>query len=102
MFLGRTIRSKGAERSVPEARVNECLLLHQQCNWGIADEEARAIMNEQLIHGGRVLSAWQIDPAKPADGADVNTFWIVTDGPESPDYPKTGILTTVLLPSEYA
>jgi len=101
VFLGRTVITPAVEERVPVDRLNECLALHQQGNWGIVDAADRALNNEQLLEDGRVMSSWQIDVTKPSDGCDDNAFWIITDGSAAINYAQTGIITTVLLPEDY-
>jgi hypothetical protein len=49
--------------------------------------------NHAIEDGGRILSAYPIDPAKPCKGFGDNTLWIITEGDRS--------ATTFLLPEEY-
>jgi hypothetical protein len=63
------------------------LLRHRSGDYGDLCEEDCKVNEEALKHGGRIFSSY-----KTADGVK---FWIITEGEGS------GIVTTVLLPSEY-
>ena len=52
-----------------------------------------ATNDEAVSEGLRILSAYAIDPAKPAKGYGENCLWIITEADRS--------ATTFLLPSEY-
>jgi hypothetical protein len=60
---------------------------------GAVCKEDAATNDAALKDGGRLLSAYAIDPAKPCKGWGENTLWIITEADRS--------VTTFLLPSEY-
>jgi hypothetical protein len=53
----------------------------------------KALNDQALVEGERVLSAYAIDESKPAKGYGENCLWIITDRDRS--------VTTFLLPNEY-
>ena len=91
--LGQTVTTRGVLASVPPGRMMDALALHRRGDWGCVCEEDAAANDCALEDGGRVLSAYPIDPAKPAKGSGANVFWIITEADRS--------VTTFLLPEEY-
>lgn len=89
--LGRVMTTPGADSRVSRARILQLLRLHGQGNWGACDEEDAATNERALTAGGRILSVYPIDAARPYDGD--NRVWIITEADRS--------ATTVLLPEEY-
>jgi len=66
---------------------------HQSGDWGCICKDDRAINNAAVKDGSRILSAYPIDPSKPAKGYGDNCLWIITEADRS--------TTTFLLPDEY-
>ena len=95
--LGQVVATPGALEAVPQDRLMECLHRHAAGEWGnTTGDDARA-NDEAVKTGDRILSAWAIDPARPAMGRKAN-FWIIT---EAMDDDGVRAATTVLLPDEY-
>lgn len=91
--LGVVVSTPGAlEASAPE-HLMRCLARHQAGDWGHVCKEDAATNDDALRYGGRLLSAYPIDPAKPCKGWGDNTLWIITEADRS--------VTTCLLPEEY-
>lgn len=89
--LGRLVATPGALTKVANARMRACLVRHAQGDWGDVDADDKRANDYDLTHGGRLLSVYAIDPARPAEGD--NRFWIITEADRSS--------TCVLLPDEY-
>lgn len=70
-----------------------CLQHHASGDWGEVCAEDKAANNRALTDGGRIFSAYPIDPAKPCKGHGGNCLWIITESDRS--------VTTFLLPGEY-
>lgn len=85
---GHVIRTPGALLEMVLAHVSACSLLqrHQRGDFGDVTEADRASNLRAIADGGRVLSSYAIS-------RDV-CIWVITDGDR--------LLTTLLLPSEYA
>ncbi|MBN8927619.1 MAG: hypothetical protein J0H19_13455, partial [Rhodospirillales bacterium] len=66
---------------------------HVSGDWGCVCDEDKALNDEAVELGNRILSAYPIDPAKPCEGFGDNCLWIITERDRS--------VTTFLLPSEY-
>jgi hypothetical protein len=73
--------------------MQQCLVRHLGGDWGVVCADDHKSNFNALFSGGRILSAYPIDPAKPCKGFGDNTLWIITEGDRS--------ATTFLLPSEY-
>ena len=71
----------------------QCLTRHAGGDWGLVCKEDAASNDRALKEGGRILSSYALDPAKPSKGFGDNTLWIITESDRS--------ATTFLLPSEY-
>ena len=91
--LGLVVTTAGATESVPYAQMKEGLARHKRGDWGNVCKEDAAENNRSTHEGFRVLSAYAIDPSKPAKGYGENCFWIITEADRS--------ATTILLPDEY-
>jgi hypothetical protein len=91
--LGRIVATPGALEAVDNSRILECLQLHARGDWGCIDPSDVAENNRATFEGTRILSAYPIDPSKPAKGHGANVFWIITEADRS--------VTTFLLPEEY-
>lgn len=91
--LGQIVATPGVLQTVPSARLPECLDRHRRGDWGCVCPEDAAENDLSTHEGFRILSAYPIDPAKPAKGYGANVFWIITEADRS--------ATTFLLPEEY-
>jgi hypothetical protein len=91
--LGKIVATPGALDACPPDRFDDCLFRHASGDWGNVDDEDKATNDQAMIDGLRLLSAYAIDPAKPAKGYGDNCLWIITEADRS--------ATTFLLPSEY-
>ena len=91
--LGQIVATRGALDAVPAARIHDGLARHARGEWGTVCAEDGARNTEASREGLRIVSAYPIDPTKPAKGYGANVFWIITEADRS--------ATTVLLPDEY-
>lgn len=91
--LGQIVATRGALAAVPPDRMMDALAQHRRGDWGCVCREDAAANDRAFEEGERVLSAYPIDPAKPAKGYGANVFWIITEADRS--------VTTFLLPEEY-
>lgn len=91
--LGRIVATPGARDACTPDYLLQCLGRHVYCDWGTVCAEDRRSNFDALFSGGRLLSAYPIDPAKPCKGHGENCLWIITEGDRS--------VTTFLLPGEY-
>jgi hypothetical protein len=91
--LGQVVSTPGALRACPPDHLMRCLARHARADWGVVCAEDAATNNEALTFGGRILSAYAIDPEKLSKGFGSNTLWIITEADRS--------VTTFLLPEEY-
>ncbi len=92
--LGQIVATPGALlASCSPDHLFQCLARHRRGDWGIVCPEDRETNFEALLAGGRLLSAYPIDPSKPCEGWGKNTLWIITESDRS--------VTTFLLPEEY-
>jgi hypothetical protein len=91
--LGQIVATPGALAATTDKQRFEHLKRHSIGDWGrVCGEDSNT--NDQAVEdGGRILSAYPIDPAKPCKGFGDNTLWIITEGDRS--------VTTFLLPDEY-
>jgi hypothetical protein len=89
--LGRIVATPGALRAADY--MQQCLMRHVGGDWGSVCADDRKSNFDALFSGGRILSSYPIDPAKPCKGFGGNTLWIITEADRS--------VTTFLLPSEY-
>jgi hypothetical protein len=91
--LGQIVATPGALDATTDAQRLLYLARHSIGDWGSVCTEDRESNNGAVQNGGRILSAYPIDPAKPCKGFGDNTLWIITEGDRS--------VTTFLLPDEY-
>lgn len=66
---------------------------HAAGDWGCIDPEDWAMNDAAVSRGGRIMSAYAIDPEKPCAGHGDNCIWVITEADRS--------VTTLLLPFEY-
>ena len=92
-LVGQVVTTPGAQEACTLVYMMWCLRHHVRGDWGAVCAEDAETNNDALQHGGRILSAYPIDPAKPCKGFGDNTLWIITEAHRS--------VTTFLLPSEY-
>ena len=85
LTLGRIVITAGAQDNVHPEDVVKALARHAAHDWGDVCAEDKALNDQALTDGCRVLSAY----------ADRHTtkFWIITEADRS--------VTTILLPDEY-
>lgn len=91
--LGRIVATPGALAACDSHRLKGCLFRHARGDWGNVCAEDKALNDQALIDGDRLLSAYPIDPTKPSKGHGKNCLWIITEADRS--------VTTFLLPEEY-
>ncbi|MBX3670914.1 MAG: hypothetical protein KF778_21155 [Rhodocyclaceae bacterium] len=91
--LGRVVATRGVIESVALERIQACIRDHACGDWGVVCAADRAENDRALRRGGRILSAYAIDPSLRCEGFGVNTLWIITEADRR--------ATTVLLPEEY-
>lgn len=91
--LGRIRATDGAIGAVSADRMSACLKRHIVGDWGVVCAEDKTANDRAAAEGGRLMSAYPIDPEKPSQGWGQNTLWIITERDRS--------VTTFLLPSEY-
>jgi len=91
--LGQIVSTPGVLAAVDPVRMREALARHARGDWGTVCRDDAARNDEATREGFRILSAYPIDPAKPAKGFGENVFWIITEADRS--------VTTFLLPEEY-
>ncbi len=91
--LGQVVMTQGVAALAYRTDVRGHLARHQAGDWGSTDSEDKQINDDAVKHGGRILSAYPIDPALPCKGYGENTVWILTEADRS--------VTTLLLPDEY-
>lgn len=91
--LGRVVATPGVLEAVSRREMFAAMVRHVRGDWGtVCPDDAKA-NDEALEWGGRILSAYPIDPTKPAKGFGDNVFWVITEADRS--------ATTILLPHEY-
>ena len=66
---------------------------HLTGDWGCVCGDDRAVNDDAVKIGERILSAYPINPAQPSKGFGDNTLWIITERDRS--------VTTFLLPEDY-
>lgn len=85
--LGRTVITPGAIVALMFNNVSVRMLLHRHSrgDWGDLSEEDKALNEQSVEDGSRILSAYSL-----ADGTRV---WVITEADRS--------ASTILLPEEY-
>ncbi len=91
--LGQLLATPGVMEATTGDQRLECLKRHVRGDFGTICRDDAALNRDAIKNGDRILSAYPIDPAKPAKGYGENCFWIITEADRS--------VTTFLLPSEY-
>ncbi|NCA83695.1 MAG: type I restriction endonuclease subunit M [Opitutae bacterium] len=92
--LGQIMTTPGTNRAcLSRPYILLCLTRHQHGDWGHLCKEDAAANDEAVRSGGRIVSAYPIDPARPCKGYGENCLWVITECDRS--------MTTILLPSEY-
>lgn len=91
--LGQVVSTPGALSACSPEHLLACLKRHAAGDWGSTCDEDRAVNDDALVNGDRILSAYPIDPDKPCKGYGENCLWIITEADRS--------VTMFLLPDEY-
>jgi hypothetical protein len=91
--LGQIVSTPGALGVCSPEHLLNCLRRHAAGDWGSVCDEDRAVNDDALVNGDRILSAYPIDPGKSCEGFGGNCLWIITEADRS--------VTTFLLPHEY-
>ena len=91
--LGRIVATPGALGAIDRSYMLQCLNKHRSGDWGCLCQEDKELNTEALSYGGRIMSAYPINPEVPCVGPTEHTFWIITEADQS--------VTTFLLPEEY-
>jgi hypothetical protein len=85
--IGQLVATKGAMAKVNHEEIIKAISRHIKGDYGDMCEEDCKANEDALKFGGRIFSSYKT--------ADEVKFWVITEGEGS------GIITTVLLPSEY-
>lgn len=91
--LGEIVATPGVLEVCNQEYLTECLARHAKGDWGNVPKSGARANSTALKIGFRLVSAYAIDPTKPAKGYGQNCFWIITEADRS--------VTTFLLPREY-
>jgi len=91
--LGQVVATPGALAACDPCHLTACIYRHSRGDWGNVCAEDKAQNDLAMTEGGRILSAYPIDPTKPSKGYGTNCLWIITEADRS--------VTTFLLPDEY-
>ncbi len=91
--IGRIVATNGALAACDLSHLLACFNRHVCGDWGNVCAEDKASNDQALTEGGRILSAYPIDPTQPSKGHGKNCLWIITEADRS--------VTTFLLPEEY-
>lgn len=86
-LLGQVVATPGSLevfQQSKDASIHQCLLNHQEGDWGELCSDDKQSNDDAVQNGGRILSAYLIGQQK---------IWIITEADRS--------VTTILLPSEY-
>ena len=70
--------------------VRSCLARHRVCDWGDIGPDDAALNDHALVHGDRLLSAYQVPTEHEVDDSRI---WIITEADR--------FCTMVLFPAEY-
>ncbi len=91
--IGTLYATPGAIEACGMVHILQCLGCHMLGDWGVICSDDKAMNDEALKTGDRILSSYRIDPSRPDEGLGDNTLWLITEADRS--------VTTALLPSEY-
>ncbi len=91
--LGAILTTPGASEALELDQLRLYLDRHQAGDWGHVCKDDKELNDQAVKDGGRILSAYAIDPALPCKGFGQNCVWIITEADRS--------VTTFLLPEEY-
>ena len=97
--LVMTVGVEEASKKYPEKFtqfLSKSLFRHMTGDWGEVDDKDKELNQEALTTGDRVMSWYKFDEESQDDEVDL---WVMTETTETPS--GTGIVTTMLLPSEY-
>jgi hypothetical protein len=83
--LGRLVATTNAVLAVDPIEMEEAINRHVAADWGDLSDEDRALNEEAISGGGRILSAYV--------STGLVRFWIITEADRS--------ATTILLPEDY-
>jgi hypothetical protein len=83
--LGQTVATPAALGVLSQAEMVAALQRHASGDWGDVDAHDRAVNDDAVVHGERLVSAYQ--------SARGISFWVITEADRS--------VTTVLLPDDY-
>ena len=97
--LGLVVATPGALESLSPDRLMECLARHARGDYGNVCAEDVESNNRATHDGGRILSAYPIDPAKPCKGYGENCIWVLTSATIDDNGNRES--TCVMLPEEY-
>ena len=86
-LLGQIVATPAALKAIADSgqTPSDFLDRHASGDWGDVDDEDKKLNDDDLIHGGRVLSAYHTSKGEK--------IWIITEADRS--------VTTILLPEEY-
>ena len=82
--LGMTVITPAAKDAIPTSEVMKALARHESGDWGESCEHDKAVNDEALMTGGRIMSVYKYNGIR---------FWIITEHDRS--------VTTILMPSDY-
>lgn len=88
--LGQVVATPGVIGCCTPEYMAVILARHSNGDWGDVDETDKAMNDDALRYGDRVLSAY---PLKPGSEHIKDKVWIITEADRS--------VTTLLLPNEY-
>ena len=89
--LGKLVTTHGALAACSPHYLDH-LSRHARGDWGRVSAQDAARNRKAVTQGGRIRSAYPIDPEEPCNGSGKNTLWIITEADRS--------ATTFLLPEE--
>lgn len=97
--LGQIVATPGILEAVPHERLLDCLARHVRGDYGNVCAEDAELNNRATHDGGRILSAYPIDPAKPCRGHGENCIWILTSATSDDNGYRES--TCLMRPDEY-
>lgn len=72
--IGKVVMTQGVAQLADRVNLREYLVRHSQCDWGNTDPEDKESNDDAVKHGGRILSAYPVDPKKPCKGYGETAF----------------------------